>query len=125
MMPITQEKKSSTPRARAAARPDVAGMVESIVGCKWSLHVLQAVRRGVCRPGALQKSMAGLTNKVLNERLRKLVRFGILEKIQYPEVPPRVEYRMTVFGQRFAVILDDIEALQRALQEPATTPESG
>ncbi|MBM3394901.1 MAG: helix-turn-helix transcriptional regulator [Betaproteobacteria bacterium] len=114
------EKNISVPWRRASSRPDVAGMVESIVGCKWSLHVLQAVRQGVYRPGALQRSMAGLSTKVLNERLRKLARFGILEKIQYAEVPPRVEYHMTDFGRRFAVILDDIEALQGSLQEVST-----
>lgn len=121
-MQTTQGKKisvSTLPRAEI----DVAGMVESIVGCKWSLHVLRAVRNGVCRPGALQKSMAGLTTKVLNERLRKLVRFGILERIAYPEVPPRVEYRITEFGQRFAGILDDIEALQRSLGEATRSPD--
>lgn len=111
-----QAKKSSLAARRdAAGEPDIAGMVESIVGCKWSLHVLRAVRSGVCRPGAMQKSVEGLTTKVLNERLRKLLRFGILERIQYHEVPPRVEYRITPFGQRFVVILDDIEALQQSL----------
>lgn len=91
-------------------------MVENIVGCKWSLQVLHLVRGGVCRPGAMQRSVEGLTTKVLNERLRKLVRFGILERVQYPEVPPRVEYRLTTFGRRFATILDDIDALQRAIE---------
>jgi DNA-binding HxlR family transcriptional regulator len=57
-------------------------------------------------------SNEGLTAKVLNERLRKLVRFGILEKTSYPEVPPRVEYRLTQFGHRFSGILDQIAAVE-------------
>lgn len=99
-----------------AGTPKVAAMAENVVGCKWSLQVLHLVRGGVCRPGAMQRSVDGLTTKVLNERLRKLVRFGILERVQYPEVPPRVEYRLTNFGRRFATILDDIDALQRAIE---------
>lgn len=95
------------------APPSVARMVEDIVGCKWSLTVLDLVRRGVNRPGAMEHSIEGLTAKVLNERLRKLVRFGILEKTSYPEVPPRVEYRLTEFGRRFSGILDQIAALDR------------
>ena len=90
-------------------------MVEDVVGCKWSLCVLELVGRGVVRPGEMQRSYHGLTAKVLNERLRKLVRFGILEKRAYPEVPPRVEYRLTRFGERFTALMDGVEALQREL----------
>jgi DNA-binding HxlR family transcriptional regulator len=82
------------------AAPNVAGMVEDIVGCKWSLAVLGAVRGGVCRPGAMEHAIEGVSKKVLNERLSKLVRFGILEKQAYPELPPRVEYRFTPFGDK-------------------------
>ncbi len=93
----------------------VHAMVEDIVGCKWSLSVLKVVREGVHRPGAMQRAVEGLSTKVLNERLRKLQRFGILEKTAYPEVPPRVEYRLTEFGRRFASILDGIDRLQDTL----------
>jgi DNA-binding HxlR family transcriptional regulator len=96
--------------------PTVARMVEDIVGCKWSLAVLGAVRSGVCRPGAMEHAIEGLSKKVLNERLNKLVRFGILEKQAYPELPPRVEYRFTPFGDRFLGVLDGIDALQREIE---------
>ena len=95
--------------------PNVSRMVEDIVGCKWSLAVLGAVRGGVCRPGAIEHAIAGLSKKVLNERLSKLVRFGILERHAYPELPPRVEYRFTPFGDKFCGVLDGIDALQREI----------
>ena len=95
--------------------PNVARMVEDIVGCKWSLAVLGAVRGGVCRPGAMEHAIDGLSKKVLNERLAKLVRFGILDKHAYAEMPPRVEYRLTAFGDRFCGLLDGIAALQREI----------
>lgn len=91
-------------------------MVENILGCKWSLHVLQLVHQGIHRPGAMERSLAGLTTKVLNERLRKLVRFGILERIAYPEIPPRVEYNLTAFGKKFIGILEAIEKLENENQ---------
>ena len=91
-------------------------MVEDIVGCKWSLAVLGRVREGVRRPGALEASLPGLSAKVLNERLRKLVRYGILERMAYAEVPPRVEYRLTAFGTRFAGVLDAIAELDADAQ---------
>ena len=98
-----------------ATPPKVARMVEDIVGCKWSLAVLGAVRGGICRPGAMEHAIDGLSKKVLNERLAKLVRFGILDKHAYAEMPPRVEYRLTAFGDRFCGLLDGIDALQREI----------
>ena len=56
--------------------PKVARMVEDIVGCKWSLAVLGAVRGGVCRPGAMEHAIDGLSKTVLHERLAKLVPFS-------------------------------------------------
>ncbi len=101
--------------ASPPALPSVSRMVEDIVGCKWSLAVLGAVRRGVCRPGALEHSIEGVSKKVLNERLSKLVRLGILDKQAYAELPPRVEYRLTAFGDKFCGVLDSVEALQREI----------
>lgn len=102
-------------KKKSAGVPPVTGMVENIVGCKWSLAVLGLVRQGVHRPGAMEHAIDGLSAKVLNERLRKLVRYGILDKTSYAELPPRVEYRLTEFGKRFSAILDQIEALQEDL----------
>ena len=93
------------------APPPAARMIEDIVGCKWSLTVLDLVSRGVARPGAMQKRVAGLTTKVLNERLKKLVRFKIVHRKVFAEVPPRVEYRLTPFGLRFGAVLREIAKL--------------
>jgi DNA-binding HxlR family transcriptional regulator len=92
--------------------PSIRRIVEDVVGCKWTLHVLAQVRAGVNRPGALVRTAEGLTTKVLNERLSKLVRYGVLEKHAFPEVPPRVEYRLTPLGERLNGVLDAIDALQ-------------
>jgi DNA-binding HxlR family transcriptional regulator len=94
----------------------VARMVEDIVGCKWSLIVLDLVRRGVRRPGAMEHAVEGLSAKVLNERLRKLMRYGIVQKRVFAEVPPHVEYTLTAFGEKFSGLLDQIAALQAELQ---------
>lgn len=92
-------------------------MVENIIRCKWSLSVLALIRQGINRPGAMERSVEGLTTKVLNERLRKLVNFGILEKTIFPEIPPRVEYQLTDFGRKFIGILDAIEDLESVLSQ--------
>ncbi len=94
----------------------VSRMVEDIVGCKWSLAVIDLVRRGICRPGAMEHAIDGLSAKVLNERLRKLQRYGILTRISYPEIPPRVEYSLTPFGLKFAGLLEQIRQLDAELR---------
>jgi DNA-binding HxlR family transcriptional regulator len=100
---------------KAAPPPPAARMVEDIVGCKWSMCVLALIERGITRPGAMQRSVQGLSAKVLNERLRKLLRFGIIDRQVYAEVPPHVEYRLTAFGRRFSRVLAEIRSLEDSI----------
>jgi DNA-binding HxlR family transcriptional regulator len=91
----------------------VAGMVENIIGCKWSLRILQLCADGHRRPSALLRACPGLSAKVMNERLRKMVRFGIVQRTVCGEKPPvEVEYLLTPFGQRFMSIVDEVRRLQ-------------
>lgn len=108
---MEMKKKKFSPRL--GAERSVHRMVEDVVGCKWSTQVLQLVRQGVRRPGSMRQAVPGLTAKVLSERLHKLRRFGIVERVVYPEVPPHVEYKLTPFGRQFAGLLDAIERLDR------------
>lgn len=95
---------------------DAGEIVESIVGCKWSVAVLTALVSGVRRPSDLQRACEGISTKVLNERLRKLLRFGLAEKTIYAETPPRVEYRLTALGERMIPVLDAVRELQSELE---------
>ena len=97
---------------RKSAPEKSARMVEAIYGCKWSLTVYQLLANGINRPGAMVRNVEGLTTTVLNECLRKNTEFGILERVNYNEMPPRVEYKVTQFGTRFLRILDELEKLQ-------------
>ncbi len=95
---------------------NVAATVEAVFGCKWSLRILGLIRRGVCRPSAIEKKIDGLTPRVKNYYFCRMIELGILEKVIYPEVPPHVEYQLTDFGQRFLPIIDSIEELQQELE---------
>lgn len=100
---------------RKTAPERSARMVETIYGCKWSLTVYQLLSDGINRPGEMVNSTDGLSTKVLNQCLKRNVEFGILDRIAYNELPPRVEYNVTDFGQKFLRILDSLEALQEEI----------
>lgn len=115
---MNQEPQSSRPTFSEQEGPDVpvAAMVESIVGCKWSLQILGLIAQSCQRPSAILRGCPGLSAKVLNERLRKLIRFGIIDRTVYGEKPPvEVEYCLTAFGRRFLTILDEVRRLQEAV----------
>lgn len=82
--------------------------ITAILKCKWTIAILDAIRRGINRPSRLQKELPGLTPKVLNQRIQKLERFGVIHKVIYPEIPPRVEYTLTVRGVRLIGLLETI-----------------
>jgi len=96
-------------------RHDISRITEDILGCKWTVLVLDKLSQGITRPGALTKDTPGLTAKVLNERLRKLVRFGIIERHSFDEIPPRVEYALTPLGHRIAIVLDQLHQIESEL----------
>jgi DNA-binding HxlR family transcriptional regulator len=105
--------KSNEKKISPRVAPRLVGrMVETVIGCKWSLTVLDLVSRDIVRPGEMERSIEGLTAKVLNDCLRRLVQFRVLEKRSYPEIPPRVEYRFTEFGWKFRRTLDALDALE-------------
>lgn len=94
----------------------VSAMVESIIGCKWSVRLLGLLMDGYNRPSALLRACPGLSTKVMNERLRKMMRFGIVQRIVFGDKPPiEVEYRLTPFGSQFMRILDEVQRLQEAV----------
>jgi DNA-binding HxlR family transcriptional regulator len=92
--------------------PSIAHIVENCLGCKWTLLVLDRIRAGINRPGRLERSVPGLTAKVLSQRIEKLLRFGLITKTSFPELPPRVEYRLTLFGRRLVRIFDSVQRLR-------------
>jgi DNA-binding HxlR family transcriptional regulator len=95
----------------------VDALLEDVIGCRWSISVLRAVGGGVSRPGALERHIEGISAKVLGDRLRNFTRAGIFERVQFPEIPPRVEYRLSGFGKKFLKLLKAVEQLQTEINQ--------
>lgn len=91
-------------------------LLEDVIGCRWTISVLRAVNGGVRRPGALERHIEGISAKVLSDRLKHFQRAGIFERVVFPEIPPRVEYRLTAFGKKFCKLLKEVEKLQNELK---------
>lgn len=85
--------------------------LEDVVGCKWSAAVLAAIARGVQRPGQLERFIPGISTKVLQERLRKLVDYELITRQAYPGKVLRVEYHLTGTGRKLADILEQLREL--------------
>lgn len=77
---------------------------------KWTILILRDLLNGTKRFGELKKSLSGVSQKVLTANLRSLEEKGIIEREVFPEVPPRVEYKLTELGKTLEPILDSMHA---------------
>jgi DNA-binding HxlR family transcriptional regulator len=98
-------KHLSLPERRAYRR------LEDVVGCKWSAAVLAAIGRGVTRPGQLERFIPGISTKVLNERLRKLLDYELITRHEFPGKVLRVEYELTPIGRQLTDLIERIRDL--------------
>ena len=96
--------------------------LEDVVGCKWSAAVIGALQRGVHRPGKLERYIPGISTKVLTERLRKLLDYGLITREDRSEgATLHVEYQLTPVGKRLALIIEQLHELQTE-HDPLSMP---
>lgn len=81
----------------------------ALIGSKWSMLILCALRGGPRRTGELKRRLEGVSAKMLTQTLRELERHGIVEREDFGEVPPRVEYRLSTLGRSLASLVIEIE----------------
>ena len=84
-----------------------------VIGGKWKPEILWFLRKGPLRFGELMKKVPGITQVTLTKNLRELEADGIVIRTIFPEIPPRVEYRLTGFGESVFPVLDVISAWGR------------
>ncbi|HYF81755.1 MAG TPA: helix-turn-helix domain-containing protein [Clostridia bacterium] len=72
----------------------------NLIGGKWRLPIIWALNKnGTMRYNELKKCIDGITNMVLTQSLKELELNGIINREQFMEVPPRVEYSLTDNGE--------------------------
>lgn len=77
---------------------------------KWTALIVVALGTGRLRFGELRQAVDGISGKVLAETLRDLERDGLVVRVAYDEMPPRVEYELTELG---ATLHEPLAALGR------------
>ena len=70
-----------------------------VVGGKWKVLILWALRVDAQRFGELHRTVAGISEKMLIQHLKEMQADGIVTRKDFREVPPRVEYALTPFGK--------------------------
>lgn len=81
----------------------------ALIGGKWSMLLLCILGDGEIRTGELARRAHGISQKMLTQTLRELVRHGIVHRKDFGEVPPRVEYSLTPLGRSLAELVREIE----------------
>ncbi|WP_069365776.1 winged helix-turn-helix transcriptional regulator [Salisediminibacterium beveridgei] len=100
---------------------------------KWKpIILLHLLKEGTQRFSELKRSIPGITQKMLTNQLRELEEEDIVERKVYPQVPPKVEYTITPYGQSLRPILDAMHEWgqkhiehKRQLQEDAEKKQGG
>jgi DNA-binding HxlR family transcriptional regulator len=88
-----------------------------LIGNKWKLLIMRDILTGAKRFGELQKSLQGISQKVLTDCLRSMEHDGILNRTVYPEVPPRVEYSLSELGESMRAIIFAMESWGKEYKE--------
>jgi DNA-binding HxlR family transcriptional regulator len=91
--------------------------LEDVVGCKWSAGVVAALAEGVSRPGELERYIPGISKKILNERLRKLLDYRLITRTELPGRVPHVEYELTGTGRELARVIGQLKQLDQTHRE--------
>src|ERR1700690_3976560 len=81
-----------------------------IVCGKWTLLLIRELAEGRSRFCELERSLEGISPRTLSLRLRALEEEGIVERHNFPEVPPRVEYALTEKGLALLPIIEDMRS---------------
>jgi DNA-binding HxlR family transcriptional regulator len=121
-MARTDKKVGYSPTGKLSdVTPDMAasGVEEAfrMLEGRWKMVIIfHLFDRGILRFSELERAIPGISQKMLIQQLRDLEENGIVSRKVYPQVPPKVEYELTEWGQAMCPALDAL--LEWAAQRP-------
>src|SRR5436190_8577145 len=80
-------------------------LIGEVLYGKWKIRLLWFINEGHKRPSELQRKIPSASRRVLNMQLKELEQHELIEKIIFPQIPPKVEYRLTKFGKTLTPVI--------------------
>ncbi|MEH6306616.1 helix-turn-helix domain-containing protein [Olivibacter sp. CPCC 100613] len=80
-----------------------------IIGGKWKPCLIDSINQGIRRPSELAKQHPHASKRVLSLQLKELEAYGVIRKVIYPVLPPKVEYFLTEVGVSLLPLVDMME----------------
>ena len=93
--------------------PEEVRRTADLLERRWQLSVLYAALSGALRFNEFADAVAGISPRMLSERLRDLEEAGLIERTVIPSSPPKVEYRLTERGLRLGPVIEAMGAYAR------------
>ncbi|PWS22663.1 MarR family transcriptional regulator, partial [Enterococcus faecium] len=79
-----------------------------VIGGKWKPVILCHLREGKKRTGELKRLIPNITQKMLTQQLRELEKSGVIVRKVYEQIPPKVEYSLSEYGESLSEILNKL-----------------
>ena len=83
---------------------------QSLISGKWAVRILLYLADGPIRFNELLRKMPKMTHATLSVQLKSLEEYGLVKRVQYEAIPPKVEYSLTDIGEKFHPVIAAIEA---------------
>jgi len=99
--------------------------VWDVLGRRWSMLILKNLcTKEVILFNKFKKLLPGISSTVLADRLLELEREGLVSKKIYPEIPPKVEYRLTLRAKELRVIFKELGTWASRWKSPSITTKT-
>ena len=83
---------------------------QSLISGKWAVLILLYLEDGPIRFNELLRKMPKMTHATLSVQLKALEENGLVKRVQYEAIPPKVEYSLTEIGKKFHPVIAAMEA---------------
>ncbi len=106
---IVEQKEVQIDREEQEQKLNIIEDMCKVLGRRWTVLILSKLHtKDTVRFNDLKRSLTGISSAVLSNRLLEMDREGLISKKIYPEIPPKVEYRLTERARELGVILKDL-----------------
>jgi DNA-binding HxlR family transcriptional regulator len=106
---IVEQKEVQRDREEQEQKLNIIEDMCKVLGRRWTVLILSNLHtKDTVRFNELKRLLTGISSVVLSNRLLEMDREGLISKKIYPEIPPKVEYRLTERARELGVILNDL-----------------